>query len=105
VTLLDFDFVPFGLGMASIRHGKTQHDEDRINTFFFLTFVTFIGSGVLTPASGSRGGITSSPSTSYTAKPPPNGVAALLVAAANKDEFKIDGVLIEDEGVDPGLLS
>jgi hypothetical protein len=77
--------------------------EGRI-TFFFLTFVTLIGSGVLTPTSRSRGGMTSSSSTSYDAKPPLSGVAAFL-ATANKDEFKIDGVLTEDEGVDAGVLS
>lgn len=66
--------------------------------------MTFIGSGVLTPTSRSRGGMASSSSISYGAKPPLSGVAAFL-AAANKDEFKIDEVLMEDEGVDAGLLS
>jgi len=66
--------------------------------------VTLIGSGALTPASRTGAGITSSLSTSYGANPPLSGVPALF-APAKRAEFKIDEALIEDEGVDAGLLS
>lgn len=72
-------------------------------TFFFLTLVTLMGSGVLTPATRSCGAIISSSSASYGANPPLSGV--LFLAAAMSDELSIDELSSDDGGVEAGLAS